>query len=288
MTPQTPRLSVLFVSGSPKSGTTWLQKVLDAHHEVACAGEGHFIEQVALPMAKVLRTFQQKLVQVDERVYQGQSPYPALTNIEINAILRDTVVRLLLRQAVPEGTRWVGDKTPRYTDFLKELYTLFPAARFIHVVRDPRDVAVSRLFHARRAGIEQALVRGSEDYYKMVGNSAEAWALHNGNVDAFRAIDEARRGAVHELTYEQLLGDFESTAEGLFGFLGIDRSADTIAAIKARTGFAALSGRRNGEEDATSFFRKGVVGDWRGRLDGKALDMIERRCGALMRAKGYA
>src|SRR5215831_18654517 len=33
---------IFFVGGSPKSGTTWLQLLLDSHPSVSCSGEGHF------------------------------------------------------------------------------------------------------------------------------------------------------------------------------------------------------------------------------------------------------
>lgn len=286
--PAAPRFKALFVSGSPKSGTTWLQKILDAHPAIACAGEGHFVERIVNPMVRMLREYNAKLKQVDERVFQGKAPYQPLAEPEIVQLVRDMVVRLMLRQKPPAGTTWLGDKTPRYTEGLKELKILFPAARFIHIVRDPRDVAVSRLFHAKRAGYEDALTAGTDSYYELVGNAASAWATHNGNVETFLVAAPANPAMVHRIRYEDLMNDFDAVATALFGFLEIDKSPQLVASVREATDFERLSGRRKGEEDPSSFFRKGVVGDWEGRLDEKALDIIEGRCGALMRRFQYA
>ncbi|KRB81308.1 hypothetical protein ASE00_15055 [Sphingomonas sp. Root710] len=287
MTVPQARFRPLFVCGSPKSGTTWLQKILDAHSQIACAGEGHFIEQIANPMVRLLRGYNAKLKQVDERVFQGRAPYQPLAEAEIIQIAREMIVRLMLRQQPPAGTLWLGDKTPRYTEGLKELKILFPAARFIHIVRDPRDVAVSRLHHAKRAGYDDALTAGSDTYYEMVGNAAAAWAQHNGNVAAFVALAPANAEMLHQIGYERLLSDFDRVAAELFAFLDVDHGPTVIAKVRSETDFEQLSGRKQGDEDPASFFRKGVAGDWKGRLDQRALEIIEQQCGKLMGRYGY-
>lgn len=280
------RFRPLFVSGSPKSGTTWLQKVLDAHPAIACAGEGHFVERIVNPVVRLLRDYNDKLRQVDERVFQGKAPYQPLDQKEMVQIVRDMVVKLMLRQRPPAGTVWLGDKTPRYTDSLRELKILFPGARFVHIVRDPRDVAISRLFHAQRAGFADALTAGSATYYEMITNAATAWALHNGNVGAFAALP-GTAATLHWVRYEVMLADFDGVAAALFAFLEVDGDPALIASVREATDFERLSGRKPGDEDPASFFRKGVVGDWQGRLDTRALDIIATHCGKLMRSLGY-
>lgn len=106
-----PAMRPLFVCGSPKSGTTWLQKILDAHPRIACAGEGHFVELIVRPMVAMLRAYNEKLAQVDERVFQGAAPYARLEEQEMRAMVRHQVVQLMLRQKPPPGTVWIGDKT---------------------------------------------------------------------------------------------------------------------------------------------------------------------------------
>ena len=37
---------IFFIGGTAKSGTTWVQLLLDAHPEVSCNGEGHFLDNL--------------------------------------------------------------------------------------------------------------------------------------------------------------------------------------------------------------------------------------------------
>jgi hypothetical protein len=48
-----------------------------------------------------------------------------------------------------------------------------------------------------------------------------------------------------------------------------------------------MTGRKPGEEHPTSFLRKGVAGDWVGRLELAAVQAIEQACGEQMRQHGY-
>jgi hypothetical protein len=51
--------------------------------------------------------------------------------------------------------------------------------------------------------------------------------------------------------------------------------------------FEAQSDRPRGEEHATSFLRKGVVGDWRGKLSPDELRVLAEAAGPLMHRHGY-
>jgi hypothetical protein len=41
---------LFFVGGAPRSGTTWVQHLLNGHPDVSCRGEGHFLQFLAAPM----------------------------------------------------------------------------------------------------------------------------------------------------------------------------------------------------------------------------------------------
>ena len=46
---------LFFIMGTIKSGTTWLQLVLDGHPEIACRGEGHFTNFLAPALSRAVR-----------------------------------------------------------------------------------------------------------------------------------------------------------------------------------------------------------------------------------------
>jgi hypothetical protein len=277
-------MNIFFACGSPKSGTTWLQRILDAHPEVCCSGEGHFIQKLSAPMSHAIRDYNAHLAVVGRQVYEGEPYYPPVNQAEFDAMIRGFVMARMTARAGPQ-TRWVGDKTPGYTKQLPQLNRLFPGARIIHIVRDPRDVAVSRMFHSQRAGATEALVQGSDQYNASLAAAVRLWREAVTDVDAFAADHP---GQVHELRYRDLFDDPVGETTRLFGFLGAPTPPALMEQIVAQTSFEALSGRTPGEEDAGSFMRKGLPGDWRNRLDEAAARYVVETCGELMRAKRFA
>jgi LPS sulfotransferase NodH len=277
-------VDVFFVCGAPKSGTTWLQRILDAHPQVCCSGEGHFIERFTIPAAKVVNAYNQRLEMESEQVYEGNPVYRPLDQAEFDEIARTFVLnRLLSRRPGPE-VLWVGDKTPGYSKYLRQLHRLFPEARVIHIVRDPRDVAVSRMGHASRIGHREVFSPGSETHRATLEGAIKTWTEA---VEGFDAFALAHPGLACEVSYQALHAEPLAAMAALFGFLGVDAGEARLSAIAAETSFEALTGRKPGEEDPSSFFRKGVTGDWRGHLDAEGARMFEQACGPLMRARGF-
>jgi len=278
-------VNYFFVCGAPKSGTTWLQRVLDAHPEVCCSGEGHFIERFSVPVAKVVRDYNEHINFVAHRVYEGKPYYEPMDQEAFDELMRAFIVgRLMTRRPGPE-VRWLGDKTPRYTKHLKGLKRLFPDAKFINIVRDPRDVAMSRLHQAHRAGMGHLQDPGAPEAVEFVRAGGRDWMA---SVQPVTVFAEANPGRLHGLGYEAMIADPAAEARKLFAFLGVSTEARVIDEVVRTTSFEAQSGRKPGEEDPNSFMRKGVAGDWIGRLPPPALEALDEVCGDLMRQFGYA
>ena len=171
------RSSTFFVCGAPKSGTTWLQAIMNAHPVVSCFGEGHFVEQIAMPLEGLLRNYNTKLKLVSERVYQGQEDYKLLSDGEIVGLTRVLLLNLMRRPGLKPTTQWLGDKTPAYARHLKALNVIFPDCKIFHIVRDPRDVAVSSLFHAKRAAVITDMDGDQEMRRTLLQNSIARWPI---------------------------------------------------------------------------------------------------------------
>ncbi|HEX3699935.1 MAG TPA: sulfotransferase [Phenylobacterium sp.] len=277
-------MNIFFVCGAPKSGTTWVQRILDAHPQICCSGEGHFVERFTSPLAKVLNSYNQQMKIETEQVYEGKPVYSPIDQAEFDALCRGFMLRRMASRAGPQ-VRWLGDKTPRYTHQLDQLDRLFPECRIIHIVRDPRDVAVSRLGHSHRVGLTDAFTPGSRQHDTEVRAAASGWSEAVSAVNAFARTHPDR---VHELRYRDLSEDPIGESARMLGFLGAPADPALLAEIAQATSFEALTGRRRGEEDGGSYFRKGIMEDWKSRLDPQAERAIRESCGELMRQKGFA
>ena len=272
-----------FVGGNPKSGTTWMQLLLDAHPAITCSGEGHFVDRLLKGMFRVRDDYNEQLRIDADRVYQGKPLYRPLANDVLLPAARELIVRLMSQRATAES-QWIGDKTPHNNRVFNDLRTLFPSALFINIVRHPYDVTVSRLHHRLRAGQADALDPASKTYLTLVRATAQSWRDSQERVARFHARHPKQ---LLQLCYEDALAEPHATTARLFSFLGASTEpAIVMAAVKA-SAFETLSGRAPGEEDRSSFYRKGVAGDWINTLDEKAIDIIDTECGQIFRQLGY-
>jgi hypothetical protein len=277
-------LQVFFVSGSPKSGTTWLQRVLDAHPQVACSGEGHFVDDFITPLAQVMNRYNGRQRVMSKNVYEGRPYYQPVSQAEFNDLARHFILARMARRADGAQVLWIGDKTPRYAARLGELNQMFPACRIINIVRDPRDVLVSTLAHQVRVGTDGEYRENPAARDRDLRRAVAAW---KDDVAPIRPFAEVNPGRLHSLRYEDMLSDPASEAARAFGFLDVSTAPEVIEEIVRATSFEAQTGRQRGEEDPSAFLRKGVVGDWVGKLEPWLLAFLDETCGELMRAYGY-
>jgi hypothetical protein len=275
---------IFFVGGPPKSGTTWLQLLLDAHPSVSCSGEGHFPDQLCFLLKHALEQHDKAIQYNNQRVFNEIQQYQRLAKDDVLYIYASCIAVYLLKQSRHKGARAVGDKTPHNVRFFDGLATVFPTGKFIHLVRDGRDCAISGWFHNQRNPNWAVLNGGSLEAYAQ--NSASSWVadLVKSQQFADRYPERMRR-----IRYEDLVADTEGTLAGLFQFLGVEVSEAVLAACRTQASFAKFSGGRNpGEENRSSFFRKGVVGDWRNHFSAEANAVFRERAGAWLDRLGYS
>lgn len=141
-----------FVVGSDRSGTTMLMMMLDAHPGLGVSRESWFLIDLmnALPLQGPLSQHQVDeafdIIRQHPRWQRWNIPdrdlqtrLSKLTAPDL-AELVEAVFQLDLERG--KKARW-GDKTPAYVHEIKRIHSMFPQARFIHIIRDARDVCIS-------------------------------------------------------------------------------------------------------------------------------------------------
>ena len=191
----------LFVVGVVRSGTTLLRLMLDAHPALAIPPETHFIPKLAKALDEQPGATPDERRAAAQALITGHRRWPdfgldpdelwrrfeAAEPFDAGAAMRAFYGLYAERQG---KSRW-GDKSPSYVRRMRRVQRVLPEARFIHLIRDGRDVALSQL----------DVHHGAEQ----VSEAAADWV---GGIE--KACQAARRvDGYLELRYEDLVEDPE-------------------------------------------------------------------------------
>ena len=159
---------VVFVGGSGRSGTTLVCKLLDLHSATATIFEVwplisllHYLRENRLPDTKTdeevarehieyslsLRTEFNWRVRKEEAIYAWSEKMMDLlaAGQPLQVAIRRWADYLHRLQMVRDGSSRIVHKTPALATYLAEIWELWPSGRFLHMIRDPRDVVASYL-----------------------------------------------------------------------------------------------------------------------------------------------
>jgi hypothetical protein len=252
---------IFFVGGLPKSGSTWLQIMLHAHPEVSCSGEGHFLTYLAPRLGEAMKKYNSYVEYKNHVVLQDLAPFPQCQDRQFKFMLVSMILLLLAASGKARDVRVVGEKTPDKLDRLPLLIDLFPSAKLIHALRDPRDCAISAWFHNHRLNAKDAQAK-YPTLNAFVAHCARAWMDVVRRWEHVAAV--APPGHCAMVRYEDLVAQPHAELSRLFEFLGVSTAPATVDACVKAGAFARLTGGRPpGVEDRGALLRRGVPGDWR-------------------------
>ena len=272
-------LTKVFVVGCPKSGTTWVMNQLDGHPRMVVKGEGRFAWRLVPMLGQAFKAFNE-----DQKRHSSEAAtLPGDGDLLVTA--RQLVDAVLWRYVEvsgkrPGAIRVVGDKTPQHSQNMGMLDQLYPGARFIGVMRDPRDAATSAVHHFGKTD-----ARPREDYFRHFIREVWPAAIAGARQSANRL---GLGGRFIEVRYEDLHRDERGEVRRMLEHVGVDSSDESVdACVKAGSFEKRAGGRERGTEDRGSFYRRGVVADW---LNHMSPELARELCGpvaGLMRECGY-
>lgn len=277
---------LLFVCGAPKSGTTWVQLALNGHPEIHCGGEGHFTDWFGRPIHKMIAEYNDKMGKTNGFIYNERATYTQpLVRRDVQFILRTMIGMVLLNVDIKPGAKWIGDKTPLYTQSIDYLHHVFPQARFVNIVRDVRDACTSTFHQAQRLYREGLNANRREQPEEVIEPFVQTWRRAVNDTARFQ---KTHPDVIHTLRYEDLHAEPMETMRKVMQFLEVDDSDDSVQTCLDSGSFETLAkGRKRGEENRDSFFRKGVVGDWKNVFNAEHLQTILKLASDELTHYGY-
>ena len=167
-------------------------------------------------------------------------------------------------------TRW-ADSTPAHLQYMRQINRTLPGARFIHIIRDGRDVALSL---APRGWTRP--LPWDRGYDLLSAAWAWEWQVRRG-----RKIGTTLKAPYTEVRFESLVRTPDRTLGALASFLDIELDLSALGG-----GLGAIS-RPNTSFDLPGRGRFDPVGRWRGSISPSTLEEIERTIGPTLTATGY-
>lgn len=307
---------LLLFGAHRRSGTTWLASMLNSHPELHVRNEGWLFNDRGCSVDTWL---DRSKFDAWAAGREAQGTWLRDLGIEggARAAQRGMVLGLLREAARREmwkdwsRLRWIGDKTTMfYTRNIEYLSEVFPDAAFLSMIRDGRDAVVSNLFlifrerkfHDLPPECSEHAMRACECHASPGGSGAKDVPLFSPPLlrhlagQWVESVYGARRAAAvygpsgrfHEVRYEDLVADPARELSGVLEWLGVQADESRVRTIVADNTFERNSGgRARGSEDPLAEWRKGVVGDWRGRFTEQDRQVFKAVAGTLLVELGY-
>lgn len=280
----------LFVVGSPRSGTTLLQRMLDAHPMLAVANDTSFIHK---PLKCCVQDWKKRLqldgdVPLTPEIVAFTRDYKRFQRLGLNnaqidraaqaSTYRGFVTGLYDEFAAMKKKPFSGEKTPDFVRRIPLLHQLYPESKFIHIIRDGRDVSLSSVEWAQK-GIGPSKFELFADHPVATTAMWWCWQVASGRRDGLPLGPEV----YHEVRYERLVDAPEETMQELAAFLGLPYDAAMVRYYEGKSSYEPSASAKSAWLPVTKGLR-----DWQAQMSARDLQIFEALAGDLLDDLGYA
>jgi hypothetical protein len=224
-------MPLFFIIGRPRSGTTLLRVLFEAHPNVLIPPESPFIINLYKKYGKV--TFWEKPVikefcedlfkqrYFDKWLIEKNVLYASLMEMQGENSFQTMVKKVCLTYSSvfdKNEILFIGDKNPAYSLFIHRVHKLFPDSKIIHITRDYRDNYLSLI----KVNFEVPIVPLVIYRWKF----------------AYRRVQHLKMkcpGQVYSLKYEDLATEPEHKFEEICHFLGIEYDPSVMSFYRKKT-----------------------------------------------------
>lgn len=202
---------MVFVTGFARGGTSWLRTCIASHPEFQSIPH-------EMPIFR-----------------EHHADHAAIDRIVTEAIESNKLT----------GPRFVN-KAPANAPYVGKTAGTLPEAKFVFIIRDPRDVFISHK-------------RGNQEWMRGANSTVDGCMTKTQRY--YAGFEEGKHlSNLMLVRYEDLHQDFLETMRRVYEFLGVSTNRDILNDAAERCNFWSVASRHRENRDAAA--RKGVVGDW--------------------------
>jgi len=262
----------VLIVGAPRSGTSWLHRMLAEHPRVA--GIPQEMTLFSKYLAPADKHYREEAMHMERGDWRQGLPL-LFDQAEFEAALHKAVDAVYGRilDGNPAATHII-DKHPHYAGHLALIDRLLPTCKVIHIIRDGRDMAVSTMRTKRVKGHGQGDIEGA----------AKVWCERIRQARAYGAKLGPQRFL--ELRYEQLLADTEAELARVLDFIQLETEPEVLQRIARENAMEVRT--VSGGDTELNAVRRTPNAIWRSKLMLHERYLMERRAGDLLAELGYA
>lgn len=268
---------LFFITGRGRSGTWLLQSILDRHPLISVAPEALFLINLKNKYAqKIINKenvdyflndlFLEKKLTKWWKIQKNDLKeflFKDASNLDFCIAIK-AVYRFYAKNQGKKNVLFLGDKNPEHSLFIRDLLDIYPASKFIHLIRDPRGNVAS---------------------YKRVEfdlNNAQALALRwNKYNTPILSIAEEFPSQVMIIRFEDLIINTDTVLKSIGRFLKIDNLEYLLNTEIKENNIFSWNAKIKEKPDHS------VIDKWKTELTSKEVFQIEKTCNDMLKKFQY-
>lgn len=258
------------ILGVRRSGTSLLQSILSSHSKISIPPETGFLRKNVIIKCKLKKLTHLHAVQSNEKLKRLSGIVGELkTKKKWNNAL-EYYLDFTNKYRISQKKVILGDKDPKLVEYITSVNKIFPEIRIIHIIRDPRDVLLSKM--------KAAWSKDKPSWYHIFANYVQ---LKLGNKEGQNLKEKYLA-----VFYRDLLSSTIDTLSMICEFLNVEFEREMLLFQKTASKLVSEE-EKEWKKETMGPLLKDNIGKWQGNLKDWEVALTELLCIEAFQLGGY-